>query len=325
MAPRAARRAGRVHEALGRAGTATASGRTTAASSGPATTGRSSCSVPRATSPPSTRRRRRSPSRRRCTGCWPRTRRTWCGAPTSTPSSSGSPRRSPSVLGWSPAEMVGTRILDHVHPDDLDRVRTATAAANDGGRVSFEARYLCKDDSYRWLEITARPAARRVGRGRRQGRQLPRRALGDRGVARARAERAAIPPGHGVGADRHGHPRPRRAVHRGQRRAVPDARPRAGVAARARHAGPRPPRGRDDLPADAGRRDRRARAVGDRGGAAHQPRPRRRVGAGGRWPCCATTRACHGPSSPSSSTSPRRTSHARRCGSWPRTTRSPSC
>jgi diguanylate cyclase (GGDEF)-like protein/PAS domain S-box-containing protein len=61
------------------------------------------------------------------------------------------------VLGWSPAEMTGTRILDHVHPDDLDRVRTATAAANDGGRVSFEARYLCKDESYRWLEITARP------------------------------------------------------------------------------------------------------------------------------------------------------------------------
>ena len=61
------------------------------------------------------------------------------------------------VLGWTQAEMVGTRILDHVHPDDLDRVRTATAVANDGGRVSFEARYLCKDDSYRWLEVTARP------------------------------------------------------------------------------------------------------------------------------------------------------------------------
>ena len=62
-----------------------------------------------------------------------------------------------SVLGWSQSEMIGTRILDHVHPDDLDRVRSATAAANDGGRVSFEARYLCKDESYRWLEITARP------------------------------------------------------------------------------------------------------------------------------------------------------------------------
>jgi diguanylate cyclase (GGDEF)-like protein/PAS domain S-box-containing protein len=62
-----------------------------------------------------------------------------------------------SVLGWSPDEFVGSRILDHVHPDDAHRVRSATAAANDGGRVSFEARYLCKDDSYRWLEITARP------------------------------------------------------------------------------------------------------------------------------------------------------------------------
>jgi diguanylate cyclase (GGDEF)-like protein/PAS domain S-box-containing protein len=62
-----------------------------------------------------------------------------------------------SVMGWSPEELIGSRILDHVHPDDLDRVRNATAAANDGGRVSFEARYLCKDDAYRWLEITARP------------------------------------------------------------------------------------------------------------------------------------------------------------------------
>ena len=157
MAPRAARRAASSSPSAGWRGTATASGRTTAASSGPVTTGRSSCSVPRATSPPSSRRRRRSPSRRRCTGCWPRTRRTWSGAPTSTPLVEWVSPSVTSVLGWTPAEMVGTRILDHVHPDDLDRVRTATAAANDGGRVSFEARYLCKDDTYRWLEITARP------------------------------------------------------------------------------------------------------------------------------------------------------------------------
>lgn len=67
------------------------------------------------------------------------------------------------VLGWSQADMIGTRILDHVHPDDLDRVRTATATANGGGRVSFEARYLCRDDSYRWLEITARPLLNDAG------------------------------------------------------------------------------------------------------------------------------------------------------------------
>ena len=61
------------------------------------------------------------------------------------------------VMGWSPEEMRGMRILDQVHPDDADRVRSAAAGANAGGRVSFEARYQCKDGSYRWLEITARP------------------------------------------------------------------------------------------------------------------------------------------------------------------------
>ncbi len=62
-----------------------------------------------------------------------------------------------SVIGWSQAEMVGTRITDLVHPDDLQRVQHAGTAANDGDRVSFEARYRCKDGSYRWLEVTARP------------------------------------------------------------------------------------------------------------------------------------------------------------------------
>lgn len=62
-----------------------------------------------------------------------------------------------SVMGWLPSDLVGGTILDHVHPDDIDEVRTATSLANEGGRVSFEARYRCKDSSYRWLEITARP------------------------------------------------------------------------------------------------------------------------------------------------------------------------
>lgn len=61
------------------------------------------------------------------------------------------------VLGWLPSEMIGIPIHEHVHQEDLDEVRAATAMANEGGRVSFEARYQCKDGSYRWLEITARP------------------------------------------------------------------------------------------------------------------------------------------------------------------------
>jgi diguanylate cyclase (GGDEF)-like protein/PAS domain S-box-containing protein len=62
-----------------------------------------------------------------------------------------------SVMGWQPHQMVGRRILDQVHPDDLSRVREATATANDGGRVAFEARYLNGDGTYRWLQVTARP------------------------------------------------------------------------------------------------------------------------------------------------------------------------
>ncbi len=61
------------------------------------------------------------------------------------------------VLGWSPSEMVGGRIMDFVHPEDHLRVRAAGTAANGGDRVFFEARYLCKDGSPRWLEVTARP------------------------------------------------------------------------------------------------------------------------------------------------------------------------
>jgi diguanylate cyclase (GGDEF)-like protein/PAS domain S-box-containing protein len=61
------------------------------------------------------------------------------------------------VIGWSQADMVGRPITDLVHPDDLERVRHAGTTANSGDRVSFEGRYACKDGSYRWLEVTARP------------------------------------------------------------------------------------------------------------------------------------------------------------------------
>jgi diguanylate cyclase (GGDEF)-like protein/PAS domain S-box-containing protein len=62
-----------------------------------------------------------------------------------------------SVVGWAPEQMVGTNIMDYVHPDDLDRVGNAGSMTNQGGRVSFEARYECRDGTYRWLEVTARP------------------------------------------------------------------------------------------------------------------------------------------------------------------------
>ncbi|MBK9737984.1 MAG: PAS domain S-box protein [Actinobacteria bacterium] len=61
------------------------------------------------------------------------------------------------VTGWEPEALVGRHITDFAHPKDIDRVRNAGETANEGGRVTFEARYLCKDGSYRWLEVTARP------------------------------------------------------------------------------------------------------------------------------------------------------------------------
>jgi diguanylate cyclase (GGDEF)-like protein/PAS domain S-box-containing protein len=67
------------------------------------------------------------------------------------------------VMGWSPADLVGRLITDFVHPDDLPGVSTAGRAAAGGDRVSFEARYRCRDGAYRWLDVTARPVRDPVG------------------------------------------------------------------------------------------------------------------------------------------------------------------
>ena len=61
------------------------------------------------------------------------------------------------VLGWRPFEMVGRRITDLVHPEELDQVVAAGSEVTSGERATFEARYLTKAGTYRWLEVTARP------------------------------------------------------------------------------------------------------------------------------------------------------------------------
>jgi diguanylate cyclase (GGDEF)-like protein/PAS domain S-box-containing protein len=61
------------------------------------------------------------------------------------------------VLGWRPYEMIGRRITDLVHPDELDQVISAGSDVSNGERTSFEARYQTKAGAYRWLEVTARP------------------------------------------------------------------------------------------------------------------------------------------------------------------------
>jgi PAS domain S-box-containing protein len=53
------------------------------------------------------------------------------------------------VLGWTTDELVGTQIINRVHPDDLDIVVEAIHhLCAGGGALTFECRYLCKDGTY---------------------------------------------------------------------------------------------------------------------------------------------------------------------------------
>lgn len=63
------------------------------------------------------------------------------------------------VLGFSSEELLGTPIMDLIHPDD----RTATLEEIEkqlAGEytLDFSNRYLCKDGSYRWFDWKATPA-----------------------------------------------------------------------------------------------------------------------------------------------------------------------
>jgi PAS domain S-box-containing protein len=59
-------------------------------------------------------------------------------------------------FGWEAQELVGRPALENVHPDDraasrdlLDRL----VSSADGASAAAEARILCKDGSYKWIEI----------------------------------------------------------------------------------------------------------------------------------------------------------------------------
>ncbi len=68
--------------------------------------------------------------------------------------------KSPNIekwFGWQPEDVVGTSTFDNVHPEDL-----LTTQAFFSGLLkkpdtsdSIECRYRCKDNSYKWIEVTA--------------------------------------------------------------------------------------------------------------------------------------------------------------------------
>ena len=67
---------------------------------------------------------------------------------------------SPSVttlLGWKPEQLLGSRFVSLVHPDDVDLIRGAQSDVLHGEMRTEEVRLRAADGTYRWVEITARP------------------------------------------------------------------------------------------------------------------------------------------------------------------------
>ncbi|MEI8113373.1 MAG: PAS domain S-box protein [Bacteroidia bacterium] len=59
-------------------------------------------------------------------------------------------------FGWKAEEVIGNSTWELVHPDDLDAAQQFVGnLMNEPGLVgTTECRYLCKDGSYKWIEIT---------------------------------------------------------------------------------------------------------------------------------------------------------------------------
>ncbi|AYO83967.1 hybrid sensor histidine kinase/response regulator [Methylobacterium brachiatum] len=62
------------------------------------------------------------------------------------------------VLGWRADELVGTNLIDFVHPDDLGRTAEGGRQLAEGrSQARFDNRYRHRDGSYRWITWAARP------------------------------------------------------------------------------------------------------------------------------------------------------------------------
>lgn len=61
------------------------------------------------------------------------------------------------ALGWAPADVVGDRMLDYFHPDDLPTVMGALAGLLDGRDAeAVVVRVRASDGGYRWVQANAR-------------------------------------------------------------------------------------------------------------------------------------------------------------------------
>lgn len=62
------------------------------------------------------------------------------------------------LLGYSPAEVVGSSAPDFLHPDDIAATEHALAIAQVGELPAYQCRFRHKDGSYRWISWAAAPS-----------------------------------------------------------------------------------------------------------------------------------------------------------------------
>ncbi|WP_070252215.1 hybrid sensor histidine kinase/response regulator [Duganella phyllosphaerae] len=67
------------------------------------------------------------------------------------------------VLGLGESELVGTNLLDHLHPDDIKRTADAARLLSEGRVLTrFDNRYRHKNGTYRWISWSIRPDAESI-------------------------------------------------------------------------------------------------------------------------------------------------------------------
>ncbi|MEI6361042.1 MAG: PAS domain S-box protein [Actinomycetes bacterium] len=64
------------------------------------------------------------------------------------------------TLGWSPDELIGTKAVDYIHPEDTIALQDAVAQSTATGEsIRPQYRWRRPDGSYRWMEAFGRPIA----------------------------------------------------------------------------------------------------------------------------------------------------------------------
>ena len=70
------------------------------------------------------------------------------------------------VLGWPPADLIGTKSIEYVHPEDRERMERDRMIAMTGVDLQTEVRLRTGTGSYRWMAITLKRVPTSAGFGR---------------------------------------------------------------------------------------------------------------------------------------------------------------